>query len=832
MKNIRKISLLLTFIFIFTVATSSFTFALDPQPEPPAPISILLDNKKLELDANPTIINGRTLVPMRILFESLGATIEWDDVTKTVTAKKGVTTIKLSIGKSVAYVTVGNVTSNVKLDAEPCIQNERTLVPVRFVSESLGLNVDWVDSTRTVILSSQSSSSNDTSSSTTNTGSSSGDTSNSNNQTGTEQPKLDFEPKIPDISNIFKSALITTAKEPKNYLQDSITNAIPFDKSKLINSLPSSLDYSEYISLTRNQGVAYDSYNKRYCGIGWCYDMANMHCTDIIKEMENKYTPDLSLWYLRYNDAKLYTEGMINGNQEKVLSDGICTETSLPSDYIHARVDPVFDTKYSYKKDANGNIVTYLNLDPMPKPTDDDIQEARGYRITKNSEINDPKTDEIKSLLYKYGPIWACGPYQSILGENPSEYHVMTIVGYDDSKQTFKMLNSWGNKWNGSGFIELPYSNVDKEISSIQYFENIPSDRSGTKAYSGRVVIEHPLRNQLFVEVGVEGKTPLIVWMGPNRGKEVGIYDNSMNLVYDFPLPDYAKDCWPPSNTNKWYVRVGDNKTDSYMGYLKSFTLAHIKDNTNNKSVDKTTIETYTQDFDNTSGKILQYNYYCDIGTKFYYTPDAANNLKIPETTYSFTITSGNKLENEKPAAFTMNGVLNSQFLGISTAASMKDVGVYELIQGPCVNIPAKWVLRATVKTDSVGKFSYTFTPTGYGMYWYGFAVTDSNNKVVASSEPTVIRVGPILDEKLLDLKNIPRIIPDKINPNLGINISPNFNPNLNTNITLPNTTITPSITPSIIPSITPSISPSISPSIKPSISPSISTSISSGLKR
>ena len=112
-------------------------------------IKVCIDGKNQTYDQPPVIINDRVMVPLRGIFEALGATVSWDDQTQTVTAIKSGTTIQLTIGSAVAYKN-GNP---IQLDVPPQIVNDRTMVPVRFVSEALGCKVDWIDSPQTVNIS-------------------------------------------------------------------------------------------------------------------------------------------------------------------------------------------------------------------------------------------------------------------------------------------------------------------------------------------------------------------------------------------------------------------------------------------------------------------------------------------------------------------------------------------------------------------------------------------------------------------------------------------------------------------------------------------------------
>lgn len=130
---------------------------LDPQPEPPMianDINILLNNIPLNrLDPQPEppmLYQNRTLVPMRVIFENLGATVDWDGNTKTITAKKGNIEIIIKPGEGSAIIN-GKTES---LDVPALIYNDRTFVPLRFVSQALGYNVEWNEQTRTVSITS------------------------------------------------------------------------------------------------------------------------------------------------------------------------------------------------------------------------------------------------------------------------------------------------------------------------------------------------------------------------------------------------------------------------------------------------------------------------------------------------------------------------------------------------------------------------------------------------------------------------------------------------------------------------------------------------------
>ncbi len=115
-------------------------------------VSVTLNGQKLEFDQAPIIKEGRTLVPMRKIFEALGYDVEWDDGTITVYDDGDVIMILWIDDYEMLVADENGDLKSVELDVPPQIVNERTLVPVRAISDSVGADVDWNNSSRTVII--------------------------------------------------------------------------------------------------------------------------------------------------------------------------------------------------------------------------------------------------------------------------------------------------------------------------------------------------------------------------------------------------------------------------------------------------------------------------------------------------------------------------------------------------------------------------------------------------------------------------------------------------------------------------------------------------------
>lgn len=161
----KLVMLILSMLMVFSIF--SVAYATDLM-NTPMLISAMDNSIKVQqdgtyidfTDANgnvvePQIINNRTMVPFRKIFNSLGVTdddITFIGETRTVIAKKGDMTIELQIDNNIAKKTVSGETTNITLDSAPVIVDNRTLVPVRFIAESMEKKVGWDQENRTVII--------------------------------------------------------------------------------------------------------------------------------------------------------------------------------------------------------------------------------------------------------------------------------------------------------------------------------------------------------------------------------------------------------------------------------------------------------------------------------------------------------------------------------------------------------------------------------------------------------------------------------------------------------------------------------------------------------
>lgn len=124
-------------IIAASMCTMSATLAADNEP------SVFIDGEQMIFDVNPFIENDRTLVPMRAIFEAVGANVQWDAENRTVHAVRvegeRVSGISLQIDSTDAFVN----SEKMVLDVPAKIKDDRTFVPLRFVIEALGEKVEW-----------------------------------------------------------------------------------------------------------------------------------------------------------------------------------------------------------------------------------------------------------------------------------------------------------------------------------------------------------------------------------------------------------------------------------------------------------------------------------------------------------------------------------------------------------------------------------------------------------------------------------------------------------------------------------------------------------------
>lgn len=115
-------------------------------------VSVYVDGEPVTFDVEPRIIGGRTMVPIRAIFEALGADVEWNNETRTATAIKDGFVVSHIMGEKIIYIGDSDF---VEMDVASINIGGRILVPARFAAEAFACLVDWDNTTRTAIIQSK-----------------------------------------------------------------------------------------------------------------------------------------------------------------------------------------------------------------------------------------------------------------------------------------------------------------------------------------------------------------------------------------------------------------------------------------------------------------------------------------------------------------------------------------------------------------------------------------------------------------------------------------------------------------------------------------------------
>jgi len=99
------------------------------------------DNQTFTNDVAPVIVDNRTMVPIRVITEALGGAADWNEATRTVTLRIDGKILRMTIDQTIAG-----------FDAAPVIIHSRTYVPIRYVAEALGANVEWIADTQQIVI--------------------------------------------------------------------------------------------------------------------------------------------------------------------------------------------------------------------------------------------------------------------------------------------------------------------------------------------------------------------------------------------------------------------------------------------------------------------------------------------------------------------------------------------------------------------------------------------------------------------------------------------------------------------------------------------------------
>jgi len=296
------------------------------------------------------------------------------------------------------------------------------------------------------------------------------------------------------------------------------------------------VDLSKYLSFIRHQG-----------GDG-CWGYATLAMWEILNEMQCPYSPTLSmnLWLMLHRRRELWEK------QGFIFS---------PDGRSHKLTNPEFGFFQSFGITTEGTEPTISSGRWIGGFTDEGVNEAQNYRLKSPPLEIEISAKKFKEELALNHPIrLEAGP------------HVIAIVGYDETKQTFKYVDSAGDQaWQG-GFSTFTFTEIDNKkvylgtISKAYTIEIIPPKPVPV----AHIWIEHETRRMnLNLWLGIED-SPLPkrkIWPAWEWGE-----DNSRTLRYTVRLPSEL--VWPPKLGNRVTLDLYDSGAiEPSGGTVKAFTV-------------------------------------------------------------------------------------------------------------------------------------------------------------------------------------------------------------------------------------------------------------------
>lgn len=139
----------LSMLFTFGAAQRTFSVALAAKSADDIAVKLISDNKII--DTQSVVVNGRTLIPVRKLLESVNATVDWDESAQRIDLVRNDKKISMHIGSNILTTSDGDKV----MDIAPVLYNgNTTYAPIRAVAEEFGLSVDWDGGTKTILVTS------------------------------------------------------------------------------------------------------------------------------------------------------------------------------------------------------------------------------------------------------------------------------------------------------------------------------------------------------------------------------------------------------------------------------------------------------------------------------------------------------------------------------------------------------------------------------------------------------------------------------------------------------------------------------------------------------
>jgi hypothetical protein len=305
---------------------------------------------------------------------------------------------------------------------------------------------------------------------------------------------------------------------------------------------PNAVDLSVHLHYVRTQG-----------GNG-CWGYSMLAVWDIMNEMACPYSPNLSMriWMMLHRRRELWlTQG------------GLFT----PDGRFHKMSNPEWGFLQSFGNTTEGaepTLFAYPSLWPDGGWSAEGIDEAANYRLA-----TEPKPIEINSTSF-IQQLAIGHPIRLSLAYPVGDGHFVAVVGYDQTMQTFRYVNSAGDKWNTGGFATYTFAEIDaKRAGDVTFVSaEIVEIQPPKPVPAARIHFTHSNRSNVHLSLSVEDSPH-----PPRKFWPHGWDDNSANLGLTVRLP--SEFIWPPSASNRLILDLYDSGQYTVTGgSLVEFTAA------------------------------------------------------------------------------------------------------------------------------------------------------------------------------------------------------------------------------------------------------------------
>jgi hypothetical protein len=276
----------------------------------------------------------------------------------------------------------------------------------------------------------------------------------------------------------------------------------------------------------------------RYQGGAGCWGYSMLAVWDIMNEMACPYSPNLSMriWMMLHRRRELWEK-----------QGGLFT----PDGRFHKMTNPEWGFFQSFGNTTEGTEPTlddYPSLWPDGGWSAEGIDEAANYRLASL-----PKPIEISSISFIH-QLASGHPIRLCLAYSAGQGHFVAVLGYDQTTQIFRYVNSAGDKWGTGGFGTYTFAEIDAKKAGNTSFTGaeIVEIHPPRPIPVARIRFTHSNRSNVHLNLSVEGSP-----RQPNKFWPHGWDDKSANLSLTVRLPNEF--IWPPSPGNRLVLDLYDS---------------------------------------------------------------------------------------------------------------------------------------------------------------------------------------------------------------------------------------------------------------------------------